>query len=140
MLGLIINGVISMLDCQKINFLDANNKFELLEKYTITQLDFWKDPISRKEYAIKWRITEPSKQINIIVEAVYNDQLIHIHKLIDPIMPALLWEGSCSVTGTIGGTSVNGKAYTELTHSWKNNEGTQNLQGTTLESQTLIIL
>lgn len=32
------------------------------------------------------------------------------------------WEGSCSVTGLIAGDTVNGKAYVELTHTWKNNQ------------------
>jgi predicted secreted hydrolase len=102
-----------------LNYLNADNRYELLEDYQIKQISFWKDPINKKLYANKWRITEPSKNINIIIEPDYPDQLIRLFDLIDPYMPISLWEGSCTVSGIIEGKTVTGKAYTELTHSWE---------------------
>jgi len=101
-----------------MNLFNADYSLELLEDYTITQLDYWTDPVSGRKFATQWRITEPSKQIDLTVAADYNDQVMCVK--LGPVLLRCFWEGSCSVSGTIEGTPVSGKAYVELTHSWEN--------------------
>ena len=96
---------------RKVNLFNADCSLELLEDYTITQLDSWTDPVSGRKFATQWRIIGPSKQTDLTITAYYNDQVMRAK---------CFWEGSCSVSGTIEGTPVSGKAYVELTHSWEN--------------------
>lgn len=111
-----------------LNLLNANNIQELQEDYTITQLDFWTDPVSGRKFASKWQLTEPTKPINLTIEADFNNQMVpvfgnpSIMKIVTQLFfNSCFWEGSCSVSGTIGGIPVTGKAYAELTHPWNNN-------------------
>lgn len=102
-----------------LNLFNADNSLEVLEDYTITQLDFWTDKTSKRTFAIQWRITELSKQIDLIVTADYPDQVIHA--ALGRFNHLFLWEGTCSVEGTIEGENVNGKAYVESSQSWDDN-------------------
>ena len=111
-----------------LNYFNSNSQLELLQDYTIEQLEFWTDEVSGKTFSSKWRITEPSKQIDLIITRDIDSQMMHITKnpilleIITRIFPGgCFWEGSCSVTGTIEGAPVSGKAYVELTHFWNAN-------------------
>lgn len=108
-----------------LNLINANNVQEVLVDYTITPLDFWTDPISKRKFASKWRLTEPTKPIDLTINVDFNNQMMptigntSTMKFIARIFPySSFWEGYCSVSGTIGGVSVSGKAYAELIHSW----------------------
>ena len=103
-----------------LNLFNADNSLELLKDYKITPLNFWTDPISKRTFAIKWRITEPSKQIDLIVTADYSYQVGYA-TVIGRFNHLFLWEGTCSVEGTVEGKNVNGKAYVESSHSWDDN-------------------
>jgi predicted secreted hydrolase len=100
-----------------LNLFNADYSLEILKNYKITPLDFWTDPVSKKEFAIRWRVTEPSKQINLTINADFPDQVLHVNRVVDLFFPLLVWEGSCSVSGTIESKSVNGKAFVECSHS-----------------------
>ena len=63
-----------------INILDSNGNLEILENYTITQLDYWTDPLSGRRFAIQWRITEPTKPIDLIITPEYENQMMHATK------------------------------------------------------------
>ena len=111
--------------------------------HTITQLEFWTDDLSGKTFATKWKVTEQTKQIDLTITADIENQMMHVTKdpllleLITMILPAgSFWEGSCSVTGTIEGSPVTGKAYVESTHSWDgyNQPSLNTQQTTTLQS------
>lgn len=108
-----------------LNLINANNVTEVLVDYKITPLDFWTDPISKRKFASKWRLTEPTKPIDLTINVDFNNQMMptignpSTMKFIARIFPcSSFWEGSCSVSGTIGSVSTSGKAYTELIHSW----------------------
>ena len=124
-----------------INLFNSDSSFELLENYTITQLDFWTDELSGKTFASKWQITEPSKPVDLIITTDIDSQMMHITKnptllqIITKIFPGgCFWEGSCSATGTIGGVSVSGKAYVELTHFWEDSNNNQISQSSSQQS------
>jgi len=131
--------------CDGINLVNSDGSLELLEDYTITQLEFWTDELSGKTFATEWEVTELTKQIDLIITADIDNQMMHVTKdplllqIVNMILPAgSFWEGSCSVTGTIEGSPVSGKAYVESTHSWDdyNQESLQTLQVTS-QSSTL---
>jgi predicted secreted hydrolase len=103
--------------CGGLNFLGEECDLELLDDYHITPLSFWTDPVSGRTFAVQWSIVEASRNINLLVTADYNEQVMRFLPV--EIFPTgCFWEGSCSVTGTIEGSPVVGQAYAELTHSW----------------------
>jgi predicted secreted hydrolase len=97
-----------------LNLLNADCSLELLGNHTITTLAHWIDPETDRVYSQKWRIQQASNNTDLIVTAAYNEQLIPTGPGF--ILPGSFWEGVCLVSGTIGGSPVNGKAYVEVTH------------------------
>jgi len=109
-----------------LNLLNNNGSLELLEDYTITPLSFWNDSRDCRVFADKWHIIESSKLINLIITPTFLDQVMRfkenyplLQQFIQERFPGgCLWEGVCTVSGTINNIPVNGKAYVELTHSY----------------------
>jgi predicted secreted hydrolase len=115
-----------------LNLLNSDGSSELLKDYIITPLAFWNDTIDNLVFTSKWHITETSKSIDLIVTPVFLDQVMRVkeeypllQQLLEELFPgACFWEGICTVSGTINGLSVNGKAYVELTHCCDNGDNT----------------
>jgi len=109
-----------------LNLVDSGGVLYLLEDYTITPKSYWTDTQTNDIYAAKWQITESSQLINITVTPIYLDQMMRvgedkplIRQILEKIVPgACFWEGVCSISGTINGVVVQGKAYVELTHHY----------------------
>ena len=116
-----------------LNYNDANCNLEILNDYTLTATDFWTDPISEREFAIAWRLEEPSKQIDLQIAAEHENQVTRLG--IFDLLPLCFWEGPCRVAGTIGGQSVEGKAFAEVTHPQSGSVGR-----CILEDQTCILM
>jgi len=104
-----------------------NGILEILEDYTIEQLDFWTDEdLSDRTFAVEWQITEESREINLTIKACFDNQMMraiseyHAIQFLTYFVPgSCFWEGACTVTGTIGGEQISGYAYAESTHSWE---------------------
>ena len=111
-----VNGELLGSDSSRFNFFNADCSLELSDEYTITPLAYWEDPECEQVFATQWRIQETSKDIDLIVTADYDNQMMQV-ELLEVFPLGCFWEGVCSVTGTIGGIPVTGKAYAELTHS-----------------------
>jgi predicted secreted hydrolase len=115
-----------------MNLLNNHGSSELLEDYTITPQASWNDTIDHRIYSSKWHITETSKSFDLIVTPVFLDQVMRVkenypllQRLLEELFPgACFWEGICTVSGTINGFSVCGKAYVELTHCRGNGDNT----------------
>jgi len=115
-----------------MNMLNSDGSSELLEDYTITPQASWNDTIDHRFYSSKWHITETSKSIDLLVTPVFLDQVMRVkenypllQRLLEELFPgACFWEGICTVSGTINGFSVSGKAYVELTHCCDNGDNT----------------
>jgi hypothetical protein len=105
-----------------LNLLHSDGSLELLEEYTITSEAIWED------YSCRWTINETSKSIDLLVIPVFEDQVMRVLEefpLLQQIFELLfsgacLWEGLCTVSGTINGILVEGNAYVELTHRYDN--------------------
>jgi predicted secreted hydrolase len=109
-----------------INLLNSDGTLELLEDYIITPDSFWNDELTHRIFASKWHIVETSKSIDITITPLYKNQMMRvgedypaIRQILDKIIPgSCFWEGVCTVSGTINGALVQGKAYVELTHHY----------------------
>jgi len=110
-----------------MNLLNSDGSLELLKDYRIIPQDFWNDTIDRRIFADKWHIMESSKSMNLTVIPVFLNQVMrlaedfpNIQQYLSKLFPGMcLWEGVCTVSGTIKGVAVYGKAYVELTHSYE---------------------
>lgn len=71
----------------------------------------WKSPSSGAEYPVRWRLTIPELQINLVIEAGLVDQEMRTTQSTG----VTYWEGSVSVRGTSRGQPVAGVGYVELT-------------------------
>ncbi len=109
-----------------LNLLNSDGTLELLEDYSIIPNCFWNDDQTNKVFASKWHIVETSKSIDITITPLYAKQMMRvgedypiIQQILDRIIPgSSFWEGVCTVSGTINGVLVQGKAYVELTHHY----------------------
>jgi predicted secreted hydrolase len=118
-----------------LNLINSDGSTELLEKYTITSQSIWNDSIDHRFYSSTWNITETSKSIDLMVTPVFLDQVMRVkenypilQRLLEELFPgACFWEGICTVSGSINGISVSGKAYVELTHCSDNEYNTDSL-------------
>jgi|GEM_PF-3596496 len=98
-----------------LNYYDENCSLEVLEDYNMTVLDSYVDPVTENEFATQWRVTESSRQMDLVVTADDEDQIMRIGENL--VFRTCFWEGACGVSGTIGGQPVEGTAYAEVTHA-----------------------
>ncbi len=116
-----VNGFFAGSHSEGMNYFSQNFEHQLLPDYTITGIEssLWIDSATGFRYPTQWHIEETSKNMDLYLTADYENQFMPIDD--DPWgilpMPEGFWEGVCSVTGTIQGSPVSGKAYAELTHS-----------------------
>jgi predicted secreted hydrolase len=98
-----------------LNLYDDNCELEVLEFYCMIPTASWTDPVTGKEFPVAWRVTEPTREIDLSVTAVYDDQIMRIGE--NQIFRTNFWEGACTVAGTIDGETVHGTAMAEVTHT-----------------------
>lgn len=116
-----VNGYFAGSHSEGMNYYSQSFVHQLLPDYTITGIEssLWIDPITGYRYPTQWHIEETSKNIDLYLTADYENQVMPIED--DPWgilpLPKGFWEGVCSVTGSIQGSPVSGKAYVELTHT-----------------------
>jgi len=73
----------------------------------------WTSTETGEEYATAWRITESRHDLDLEVEALYDQQEI----ILFPEQPEIswqFWEGGTIVSGTLDGQTVSGIGYAEL--------------------------
>lgn len=100
-----------------LNYYDEDCSLDILQGYQMTSLDSYFDPVTQKEFATQWRVTESSRQIDIMVTADFDHQVMHVDS--NPVFQTCFWEGACTVYGTIDGQPVAGTAYAEVTHEFE---------------------
>jgi predicted secreted hydrolase len=97
-----------------LNYYDSGCNAEVLPGYEMTPIETWTDPVSGREWAVAWQVTEPSHQIDLIIQPESYDHVMRLGFF--DLLPICFWESPCTVTGTIGGQPVQGTAFTEVTH------------------------
>ena len=81
------------------------------KQFQIDVLDHWKSLKSGALYPSKWKITVPSRQIELTLSPTVKDQEL----ITKESTRVTYWEGSIKVEGKYQGSPVNGLGYAELT-------------------------
>jgi predicted secreted hydrolase len=125
------DGVLQVPSTLRLNYVDASCNLEAWDDFTMTPLAFWTDPVSGRQFAVKWQITlnKPTRQINLVVNRRVDNSMMRIG--VFDLLPLNFWEGPCTVSGTINGQAVSGTAFAELTHSQAGSVGYCCLDGGT---------
>lgn len=79
-------------------------------EFSIASTGEWKSPTSGAVYPSGWKVTVPSREIDLTVTPVMNDQELDTRGS----TMIVYWEGACRVNGSVGSNSVAGRAYVEL--------------------------
>lgn len=86
------------------------------QDFTLEKLETWTSPHSGRTYGTRWRMVEPENDIDLTIEALFNDQEIISGITVIPI--TTFWEGNTTVSGTFRGLPVTGVGYAELPRPW----------------------
>jgi predicted secreted hydrolase len=91
-------------------FVDANGVVTPLAEpdFGLEPIETWSSSQSGGRYPVKWRITIPRLQMDLEVSAALKDQELRLK-------PIVYWEGSIRAEGAVGGSSVKGSGYLEMT-------------------------
>ncbi|OGV83553.1 MAG: hypothetical protein A3K19_19815 [Lentisphaerae bacterium RIFOXYB12_FULL_65_16] len=84
--------------------------------FDLQRLAYWKAPCG-DWYSAKWRVTEPSRNLDLVITPEIQDQAVPLPKT--RFGQFYFWEGRCAVAGTIEGKPVKGNAFVELTHRFE---------------------
>jgi len=76
--------------------------------FRMTPIAFWKSKASGAQYPVGWRVTLPSQQTELVVQAVAENQELALG-------PVTYWEGAIDAHGTRDGKVIKGRGYLELT-------------------------
>ncbi len=77
------------------------------QDFMLEVLDTWQSPHTDKTYPTHWRLSLPSKDTVLEVQALLADQELRL--------AVVYWEGAVQLRGTFGGQTVSGYGYVELT-------------------------
>ena len=73
----------------------------------IDVLDTWRSARSGGEYPARWRLSIPTRKIELEIEPFLADQELPL--------TVVYWEGAVRVSGTVDGVPVAGTGYIEMT-------------------------
>jgi predicted secreted hydrolase len=90
---------------------DGTTKHLKLENYRVEVSEHWKSPKSGAVYPMNWKVTIPSEQIELTLWPAFRDQELVTSRS----TRVTYWEGAVQVAGTVGGGSVSGLGYVEMT-------------------------
>jgi len=77
-----------------------------LPDVTIKPLANWRSPHSGITYPSQWRLSVPSRHIDVEIASLINDQELNVSYR--------YWEGAVSIEGTKNGKAISGRGYVEL--------------------------
>jgi predicted secreted hydrolase len=77
-----------------------------MQDVTIKVLDTWRSPHSKINYPSRWRLSMPSRKLEVDIVPLINDQELNVS--------FRYWEGAVSITGTKDGKAISGQGYVEL--------------------------
>jgi predicted secreted hydrolase len=79
-----------------------------LSDFDLAPIDWWTSPHTKARYPVAWKISIPSRKLDLTVRARFQDQEL-------ASQPFSYWEGAVSAEGTCHGHPVKGKGYLEMT-------------------------
>ena len=84
--------------------------------FTLERLGTWTSPHRGRTYGICWRLQEEENEIDLTIQALFDDQEIVSGLTFIPI--TTFWEGNTLISGTFRGKPVAGVGYAELPRPW----------------------
>lgn len=78
-----------------------------MQDVAIKVLDTWRSPHSGIDYPSRWRLSMPSRKLEVDIVPLINDQELNVS--------FRYWEGAVSINGTKNGKAISGQGYVELT-------------------------
>lgn len=93
-------------------FLSADSQHISLghDEFNVTPRGYWKSPTSGATYPSGWQVEVPSLGISLQVDPEMENQELDTRGT----TMIIYWEGACRVSGSCGGSKVEGRAYIEL--------------------------
>ncbi|NND51708.1 MAG: T9SS type A sorting domain-containing protein [Flavobacteriaceae bacterium] len=91
-------------------YVDENNQYTTSD-FTIERLGYFCTPDEVNCYSRQWRLTSPTNNIDLT--------LTGMHTTTEVQQPFRFFEGSISVSGTVGATNVTGIGFAELLHTYE---------------------
>jgi predicted secreted hydrolase len=79
--------------------------------FTLEPVTRWRSPKTGATYPVAWKIKIPSRQMELTVQAVMNDQEL----VTTESTRVNYWEGAITVQGVKNGKAVQGRGYLEMT-------------------------
>ena len=79
--------------------------------FSVTATGSWKSPASGGVYPSGWKISVPSRALELTLSPRLPDQEL----VTSQSTRVTYWEGACGVAGTVSGRPVTGESYVELT-------------------------
>ena len=74
-------------------------------------LDRWKSPKSGANYPMKWKVTIPSRELELEITPAFPEQELITNRS----TRVTYWEGAVGITGKFRAKSVTGHGYVEMT-------------------------
>jgi predicted secreted hydrolase len=90
---------------------DGRSTHLALKDFRVEVLDRWRSPKSSGVYPMRWRIHIPAMELEVVVTPALRDQELITTKSTQ----VTYWEGAVSAEGRVGGRSVTGQGYVEMT-------------------------
>ena len=103
-------------DYGAVELLYSNGEGRHTERREFKRTGYWRDPVSGHTMSMGWELKVPELNVDIKLTPDLVDQMVQLP------MNGSFWEGSVSVTGTIDGVAVKGKAFGELLHRFEKPE------------------
>ncbi|HWQ34764.1 MAG TPA: lipocalin-like domain-containing protein [Blastocatellia bacterium] len=94
-------------------FVDSSGQAATIaaSEFTLTPEAQWLSPKTGASYPVIWKVSVPSRRIELTVRAAVNDQELDTRES----TRVNYWEGAVEVTGTKDGRPVQGRGYLEMT-------------------------
>jgi predicted secreted hydrolase len=83
---------------------DGSTEYLAADNYTVEVLERWTSPDTGGTYPIKWHVTVPGHDLDVVVEATFPGQEMPIQ------FGPVYWEGTVTVSG-----STDGSGFVEMT-------------------------
>jgi hypothetical protein len=96
-----------------IQYFDSNGNTIPDLNSTFTRTGYWQDPVSKKYMSMGWTLDVPGINLKLTLTPEFTNQMVSFPLNGD------FWEGSISVSGTLDGVPVTGRAYGELMHQFE---------------------
>lgn len=77
------------------------------DDFSIVAERSWRSPIDGTAYPVDWRVQVPALEFDLAVRAAFDAQELDL--------AVRYWEGAVRISGTRGGTAVDGRGYLEMT-------------------------